>query len=234
MASQQQLERAVISAANAAGFARYTMGALHEYDGANGDVGLGVMLTVFYDERSITTLIKPLMAFLGLANAPPTGIRALVGSIIIDGTYVILVRASDDTAHIFTQAVVTTVEPQPIVATQSKRNGHIKLTWERIQTMLPKVEKWLATDAARSQLIHSDEEISDFEWDADGQTQSPDDACIKVYTYSKSHHHRTTYDLYFNTNYEPDTMSVSLSSDECRGCAHERNEDERLWHGPGI
>jgi hypothetical protein len=239
MISQAELENATIAAANAAHFDHYTMGSLHEYDGVNGCVGVGVMLAVYYDANNITTLIKPLMNFKDRANAPNSKIRAIVGSIIADGQYVILVRPTteyDRTSHQL-QTYCTAPEStpaskapeQPLRATTLRAN--VTITWERIQRMLPAIHAWLDTNGQQF-FAHDDDTVDDVEWDADGQTKSPDDACMHVFVYSRSHAHRSTYNLYFDADYKPCDLVLSGDSDDCKACMHEHNEEQRLWSGP--
>lgn len=96
--------------------------------------------------------------------------------------------------------------------------------------MLPAIHAWLDTHGHEF-FAHDDDTVDDVEWDADGQTKSPDDACMHVFVFSRSHAHRSMYNLYFDADYKPHSLQLSTDSDDCKACMHEQHEEQQLWSG---
>lgn len=221
----------VENAATAAGFIRYCVVSVQVLDPDTQDLSereRPIAVLIDYNPNGLaTTLTNPLQAFLRTLHAPESPVRAIVGTIVDQDCYHVLVQERDNTPSSNDSRRASSNEKP---ATQSNgsngTNGKVKMKLSDIIATMPTIEAWLKTPVAQQQLTHDDDEIEDMEY----CTEDPEHPEMYIYTHSPSHNKNGRYLLSFDASKRP-AILTNASEDDCRGCMQEQQELVTLGRG---
>lgn len=221
----------VENAATAANFVRYCVVPVQVLDPAAQDMTereRPVAVLIDYNPNGIAaTLTNPLQAFLRTINDPQSPVIAIVGTIVDQDCYYVLVQERDAQPPRGTSRRAASNEvPATLSPHTNHTNGKVRMKLKDIIATMPTIDAWFASQVAQQQLIHDDEELESYEY----CTVDPDHPEMYLYTHSPSHNKNGRYLLSFDDNKRP-AILTNVSDTDCRACMQEHNELVTLGRG---